>query len=67
MSTKGLYFDDFDLDLTIGEDGDTADAASVSTITTIEPSFTGGLNSSTSICCATATNITEDCSYCHTC
>lgn len=61
MSNKGLDFNDFDLDLLSGED----DGTDVNAVT--GPSATGGWNSSTSICCATLTNLTEDCTWCATC
>lgn len=63
MSSDGLRFDDFDLDLHTNvsqdESGSEIEPAAVSAGT--------GFNSSTSVCCAIATNVTEDCSWCAGC
>lgn len=64
MSNNGLDFNDFDLDLVSGEDTSSSDPA---TRGTTGPSGTGAWNSSTSVCCATLTNLTEDCTWCNTC
>lgn len=65
MSSDGLNFDDFDLDILGGDtSGNNSRAATV-----IKCLITDGgtFNSSTSVCCATATNVTESCSWCNGC
>lgn len=65
MSNDGLNFDDFDLDMQFDE----ASSNNSKVVTTIKCLITDGgtFNSSTSVCCATATNITESCSWCNGC
>lgn len=60
MNGKGLQFDDFDLDI-YSTNENLTDTSSLVSIASTD-------NSSTSFCCATATNVTEDgCSWCASC
>lgn len=60
MDINGLQFNDFDLDIYSTNESQLETNSFVSVATTS--------NSSTSFCCATATNVTEDgCSWCAGC
>ncbi len=67
MSSNGIKFDDFDLDL--NSDSSLDGAGSSKSVSFVECLVTdgGGFNSSTSMCCALATNATESCSWCNGC
>lgn len=57
---NNLGFDDFDLDIHTNYADDPSSARFITSTTAI--------NSSTSFCCATATNLTENgCSWCNGC
>lgn len=66
MSSDGLRFDDFDLDLQTDGSSNTVDAAVATALECLASNGTY-FNSSTSVCCATATNVTETCSWCNYC
>lgn len=67
MSGDGLSFDDFDLDLQSDETSGGHGTAKVATAVKCLVTNGGYFNSSTSVCCATATNVTESCSWCNGC
>lgn len=65
MSNDGLEFDDFDLDMQFN--GVSRNNSKVATAIRCLITNGGTFNSSTSVCCATATNVTESCSWCNGC